>query len=162
MHLFNLKLRTLSSFQGHGSTGAKSARFDAKGSRLLCSEIEQPLVCYNLPTLLHPKSSGNIRLSAKGYRVQKGSPKIPGQRTLKSPCCYAGTNDELIVGSSDDNGIYLWYAPNGEGHRKIDRSLRVLRGHRDVVRSVRYSVRNGVMASCGNEGIVKLWSIEGL
>ena len=40
--------------------------------------------------------------------------------------------------------------------------LRVLRGHQDTVRNVRYRAQNGVLASCGEEGIVKLWSTETL
>ena len=51
-------------------------------------------------------------------------------------------------------------ASNGEGERNVDRSVRVLRGHRQVVRSVRYSVQNDLLASCGEEGIIKLWSTD--
>ena len=40
-------------------------------------------------------------------------------------------------------------------------AVRVLRGHRVVVRSFCYNVRNCVlMASCGEEGIVELWSTD--
>lgn len=133
-----------------------------KGTRLLCSEIDQPLVCYNLTTLEHPISSASIRLSAQGYRVLKGSLKFPGKKLLQNPCCFVGADDEFVVGASNDDGIYMWHVPDREGMGKVERSLRVLRGHRDTVRSVRYSINNGVLASCGNEGIVKLWSTEAM
>ena len=60
------------------------------------------------------------------------------------------------------NWYYIWSAQpsDGEGQRKIDRPLRVLRGHRDTVRSVRYTVHSGVLATWVEEGIVKLWSTE--
>ena len=152
----------MSSFQGNGpNNGAKSVRFDTKGTRLLCSEIGKPLVCYNIPTVKHPTASGKVRFSARGYRIHDGSQIDPKVRIMKSPCCFAGDNDELLIGVSDDNGIYVWSAPDGEyQQRKIDRTLRVLRCHRDVVRCVRYSAHSGVLASCGEEGIVKLWSTQ--
>lgn len=81
---------------------------------------------------------------------------------MRSPCCFAGANDELVVGASScDHGIYVWAAPmDGEGQRRVDQPLRVLRGHRNVVRSVRYNIKNGLLASCGDEGIVKLYSTD--
>ena len=81
---------------------------------------------------------------------------------MKSPCCYAGANDELVVGASNNNDIYIWSAPpsDGDGQRQVKLPLRILRGHQDVVRSVRYSVHNDALASCGDEGIVKLWSVR--
>ena len=101
--------------QGDKSKGTKSVRFDLKGTRLLCSEVEQPIVCYNLPTLAHPIASESIRLAAQGYSMQEGSLKEPNTQIMKSPCCFAGANDELLVRDSRDNGIYIWSALDGRG-----------------------------------------------
>ena len=79
----------------------------------------------------------------------------------KSPCCFAGDNEELVVGASDDQNIYIWSAPawNGEIGRSTNHTpLQVLRGHNSRIRSVRYSIQNGVLASCDENGVVKLWS----
>ena len=83
-------------------------------------------------------------------------------RVMKNPCCFAGKGDELVVGASDDNKIYIWpTTPKLHfGHRAVNAPLLVLGGHRDIIRSVRYSVRNGMLASCGERGVVKLWSID--
>ena len=99
--------------------------------------------------------TGKVLFTAKGYDIQDA-------HLLISPCCFAGANDELVVSaSSHDHGIYVWStASNGEGERNVDRSVRVLRGHRQVVRSVRYNVQNDLLASCGEEGIIKLWSTD--
>ena len=79
----------------------------------------------------------------------------------QSPCCFAGANDELVVGASRaDNGIYIWSATDGEGRRKNDLPFRVLRGHEVTVRNVRYSDQSGVLASSDDEGIVNLWSTD--
>ena len=98
--------------------------------------------------------------------MKRGSQRQPNSSLMKSPCCFAGANDELAVSASNDNGIYIWSAPAMDGplwqKRIIDRPLRVLRGHCDAVRAVRYSTQSNILASCGDEGIVKLWSTEPL
>ena len=148
----------MASFQGDSpNKGAKSARFDRKGARLLCSEMNQPLVYYKIPTVKYPTAFGRMCVSAERYRMLEGI-----LRTMQSPCCFAGANDELVVGASHDDKICIWSASKGEGQRKIDRPLRVLSGHRDTVRSVRFNIHSGILASCGEEGIVKLWSTEAL
>jgi len=154
--------RSLSWSQGDDpDAGAMSARFDGKGTRLLCSEIQQPLVYYNVPTLKQPTAHGRTILSAQGYNMQEVSQRNLNLLTIKSPCCFAGDEDELITGASNDNGIYIWSASNGEDHRiEIDRPLHVLGGHRETVRSVRYNVHRSILASCDDEGIVKLWATE--
>lgn len=30
---------------------------------------------------------------------------------FKSPCCFAGEDDQFVVGASEDNNIYVWLAP---------------------------------------------------
>ena len=133
--------------------GAKSARFNNIGSRLLCSEVDQPLTCYDIPT---NRQMECLYFSDPGYEI-KSNLKV------KSPCCFAGVDDELIVCASDDNNIYIWPIPEGESDfQTIDQPLRVLCGHRDIIRSVRYNNRMGLLASCGEEGIVKLWSTDAI
>ena len=150
--------RSLSSSQDPDA-GAMSARFDGKGTRLLWSEIQQPLVYYNVPTLKQPTAYGRTLLSAQGYNMQEASPRNPHLLTMKSPCCFAGDEDELVTGVSNDNGIYIWSAPNDEDHQmEIDHPLHVLQGHRETVRSVRYNIHRSVLASCDDEGIIKLWA----
>jgi WD40 repeat protein len=83
--------------------------------------------------------------NAPGYEIGR-------DLVIKSPCCFAGTDDELVVGASDDNNIYVWSSADSL-------PLRVFRGHHDTINSVRYNSRNSILASCGIEGVVKLWSI---
>ena len=119
----------------------------------MCSEVNQPLAFYGVPTGTNNADKEWLYCSAPGYTI--GS-----NLKVKSPCCFAGDEDELVVGASDDDNIYVWSADTNPYHRSNDRPLRVLRGHRDIVRTVRYSNHNGLLASCGEEGVVKLWSTE--
>ena len=131
-----------------------SSRFDRKGTRLLCSDVGSPLVCYDLPALQRPRPTGNVQFTAEGYEMN-------GTNFPKSPCCFAGIEDEFVVGASDVDGndsIYVWSAPNGEGQQSNNTPLQMLCGHYDIIRSVRYNVQNDILASCDNEGYVKLWS----
>ena len=132
--------------------GAFSCRFDSKGTRLLCSQLGQPLISYDLATPQRPVTTGNTQFKAKGY----GMDSIYS----RSPCCFAGVDDELVVGASDDRNIYIWLAQNGEGQRTNNTPIQILRGHHDMIRSVRYNVHNGLFASCDDEGVVKLWSSD--
>jgi WD40 repeat protein len=134
------------------SDGTKSARFNGNGTRLLCSEVNQPLAFYGIPTGKSDKEW--LYCSALGYEIESNF-------KVKSPCCFAGDEDELVVGASDaDNSLYVWLADTNPYHRSNDRPLCVLRGHQDIIRSVRYSMRNGLLASCGEEGVIKLWSTD--
>lgn len=135
--------------------GAKSVRFNSNSTRLIYSEINGLLVCHDLPTNMRLNETGKVLFTAQGYDIQDNNLR-------RSPCCFAGDYDRLVVGaSSHDHGIYLWSsASNGEGEQSVDRPVRVLRGHRAVVRSVRYNVQNDVLASCGEEGTIKLWSTD--
>ena len=80
---------------------------------------------------------------------------------MTSPCCFAGNNDELVVGaSSEDNNIYVWSATNGERETLGKQPLKVLREIGKTMRSLRYNVRNGVLVSCDDGGAVTLWSFN--
>ena len=142
--------------------GALSSRFDSKGTRLLCSELHQPLASY----LVAPQwsaNTGKMQFTDERYGMVSCY-------YSRSPCCFAGDNDELVVGASDgrdwtteDNNIYIWSAPAWDG--EIGRStnntpLQVLRGHKIWIQSVRYSVQNRVLASCDESCVVKLWSTD--
>ena len=88
--------------------GALSSRFDSKGTRLLCSELYQPIASY----LVAPQWSadtGKMQFNAAdNYEMQELC-------YSKSPCCFAGDNEELVVGASDDQNIYIWSAPAWDG-----------------------------------------------
>lgn len=100
------------------------------------------LALYDVPPFTN-REEDCVYFTTPGYEIKR-------DLVIKSPCCFAGTNDELVVGASDDKNIYVW-----SSH---DQPFRVLRGHNDTINSVRYNVRKGILASCGIEGIVKLWS----
>ena len=88
------------------TTGVMSSRFDCKGTRLLCSEFYRPLTNY----LVAPSSAdtGKMQFTADKYIMQ-------GLCYSRSPCCFAGDNEELVVGASDDQNIYIWSAPAWDG-----------------------------------------------
>ena len=66
--------------------------------------------------------TGKVLFTAQGYDIQDNNLR-------RSPCCFAGDYDRLVVGaSSHDHGIYFWSsASNGEGEQSVDRPVRVLR-----------------------------------
>ena len=124
-------------------TGTKSVRFNGNGTRLLCSQVGKPLALYEVPPSISKGEGDCVYFNAPGYEIRR-------DLVIKSPCCFAGTDDELVVAASDDNNIYVWSSS--------DEPLCVLLGHNDTINSVRYNTRKGILASCGIEGIVKLWS----
>ena len=126
----------------------------SSSKRLLCSDAFRPLVSYDLSS---PRplvsNTGEMQFSAKGYQITGDF--------MTSPCCFAGNNDELVVGaSSEDNNIYVWSATNGERETLGKQPLQVLREIGKTMRSLRYNVRNGVLVSCDDGGAVTLWSFN--
>lgn len=121
-----------------------NARFNAKGNRLLCIENKKSPVIYDLSN-----SSNRIQLQAKGYR-NYGTPKS---------VCFAGKDDELAVAGSNDHNVYIWSVPSHSPSSEIvDEPLLTLHGHRSIVNHVRYNSDYCVLASCGPEKMIKLWS----
>ena len=144
-------------------------RFNAKGTRLLCnyqsdSLSGHPLVYYDLSDTKNIMSyagnilrkSGKVLLTADGYIIKKDL------SSRKSACCFAGNDDEFVIGASDDNNIYIWSAPPPCQHQVqqfVEQPLHVLsEGHHyGDIRSVRYSAQSGLLA-CAGQGPVQLWS----
>jgi len=40
----------------------------------------------------------------------------------------------------------------------VNQSLTILKGHTDQIRCVRYNKQQSAIASCGDDGIIKLWT----
>ena len=105
--------------------------------------------------------TGTVLLTADG-KYDNQSRKYSD--VWKTPCCFAGDNDELVVGTSNDRKIYIWSAPprcqQGE-EQTVGQPIRVLKEGMEYgdLHSVRYSVPNGLLASAG-VGPVQLWSIN--
>ena len=106
------------------------------------------------------------------YDVNKTSPvclfddeEFKNSCTLKS-FCYAGDRDQYLVSGSDDFNVYIWKIPSisfinsnetqpihlvSEAHLK-------LRGHRSIVNQCRFNLRNQMLATCGIEKLIKIWT----
>ena len=119
-----------------------NARFNAKGNRLLCLENRESPVIYDL------SNSNKIQLEAKGYR-NFGTPKS---------ACFAGKDDELAVAGSNDHNVFIWSVPDSPDSEIVSEPLLTLQGHRSIVNHVRYNSDYCVLASCGPEKMIKLWS----
>ena len=126
--------------------------FDAKGSRLLCREVDESgashLVVRYIPANVQVEMK---ELQSVGYSVPKAGRNI---------CCFAGDHDELVVASTAvDHSLHIWSVPDGlpSGNRTAE-SLLTLRGHQQALNSVRYCKTNSSLATCGAESVIKLWS----
>ena len=135
------------------ATGTWSARFNASGTRLLCYENdESQLIVYNLPMRHHQATAtGKVVLVDVDFR---------NACVGADACCFLGLEDELVIGGSENNSLFIWSLPDGK--RGIDctinQSFRVLSGHRDTIRCIRSSSDKSAIVSCDDSGVIKLWS----
>ena len=67
-------------------------------------------------------------------------------------------HDEKKTGLSVIN-CFIWSVPEDGGGRKIDHSFLTLQGHKNSIFSIRYCKVKSILASCGREGIIKLWNL---
>ena len=117
-------------------TNTESARFDGKGSRVLCSTQTEGPVVYNVPTeqqrpSTNAATSDKVQLKAPGYSVSIG--------LGCSNCCFAGVDGELVVASSTDRRFFIWSVPEGRGNRTIDKFLLSFpTGHPSLINNVSF------------------------
>ena len=83
--------------------------------------------------------------------------------TLKD-ACFAGTRDQYFVSGSDDFSLFVWRIPledagddTGKTQLVSDAHLKLV-GHRSIPNQCRYNGKYHLLASCGVEKLVKLWS----
>ena len=130
------------------TTTTYSARFDVKGSRLLCMSGGGHPIVYNTQSANAARE--NVQLSAPGYSVGSYG---------RSNSCFAGDDDELVVApSATDNNLFIWSVPEGRGDRTIDQSLLSLTGHQHHLNQVRYCKATSTVASGDAGGVIKLWT----
>ena len=107
----------------------------------------------DIPSLTGGASAdaGQVRLLSDGY-------SLPGFGRNKF--CFAGRDDDLVVSASTDNNLHVWALPEShEGNEiSVNEALLVLRGHTQPVFAVRFDPCNDVLASAGEENIIKLWT----
>jgi len=75
-----------------------------------------------------------------------------------SVACFAGDNDELVAVGSEDNNIYIWSVSEEEGSRVNNRPVMSLSGNEEEILYVHYIAANSILASCGMDTVIKLWS----
>ncbi|KAJ1349885.1 DDB1- and CUL4-associated factor 5 [Parelaphostrongylus tenuis] len=93
-------------------------------------------------------------------QVELRDPQYSNVHTIKS---ITFMDDSTIMTGSDDFNIYAWRIPDNtddrsEQRRILPKATFVLKGHRSIVNHVRYSRTNRIIASCGVEKIIKVWS----
>ena len=74
--------------------------------------------------------------------------------------CFAGLEDDLVIGGSEDGDMFVWSLPNGRGRDcTINRSLQTFHNGNDGrVHCVCYSNDKSTIVSCGEDGVIKLWT----
>ena len=73
---------------------------------------------------------------------------------------FAGLEDDLVLGGSEDGDMFIWLLPNGSGRDcTINRSLQIFRNGRDGrIHCVRCSNDKSTIVSSGGDGVIKLLS----
>ena len=139
--------------------GTSNARFNGSGTRLLCSgqhQRQSRLAIYDLSATRQqqPFRSGKILINkANGYRNK-------GARWYDA-CCFAGIDDELVISAADYHNLFIWSLPRETDRQDqtVDQSsLTVLEGHEGEILCVRYSKEQSAIASCGENGVIELWT----
>ena len=126
-----------------------STRFNRRGTQLLYGIDKQPPIVFDVPSE-EQMGGGKMRLSSEGFSL----PDF-GWNTM----CFAGKDDELVVAASEDQSLHVWSLLDSQGRDiTINQSLIALRGHKGPVYCVRYDHNNDVLASAGDEKIIKMWS----
>ena len=141
--------RRLFSFPSEDTTWY--TRFNRSGTRLLCHEKE--LVVYDLPTLR--------QLSATRRKIKLTGPDFNIKQIGGDANCFAGINDELIIGSSGiNNNLYIWSMANMRPgvDCQLSEPLLVLPGHEDKVNCIRYNSDTSAIISSDDDGVIKLWT----
>ena len=65
-----------------------------------------------------------------------------------------GLGDSLVLGGSEDGGVYVWDARSGN-------LLERLRGHVGTVYRAEWNAARGVVVSCSDDGTVRTWTHKG-
>ena len=74
--------------------------------------------------------------------------------------CFANSERILILFCfAADFNVYIWKLPPIGSSTGPESPHFVLKSHRSVVNSVRYNKATGLLASCGFEKMVKIWSV---
>ncbi|CAJ0962065.1 unnamed protein product, partial [Mesorhabditis belari] len=125
--------------------------FNSSGQRMAINRFRES------PIVVDLLNNSMIRLKDERYE---------SSQTIKS--IHFADDDTVMIGS-DNFDIYAWKIPvkpqksrgtvNGiEVFEVIEEATAILKGHRSIVNHVRYNSKLHVLASCGVEKIVKLWS----
>ena len=129
------------------------ARFNGSGTRLLCIEWNSAaqLAVYKLRNnQQQPPDNEKMLLRAKDFTccLYVGT----------KDCCFAGTDDELAISTSDDNKLLICSLLAETEHTIVGQSLKILQGHTNFLNCVRYSNEQSTIASCDSDGVIKLWA----
>ncbi|ORY96519.1 WD40-repeat-containing domain protein [Syncephalastrum racemosum] len=113
-------------------------------------------------TSVELNSSGTLLLSSSkdnsnrlwDVRMVRPIRKLKGhQNTSKNFVRANFADNSLIVGGSEDGVVYIWDQDTGE-------VLQKLRGHSGVVYEAAWNAKQGMLASCGDDQTVKVWSYD--
>ena len=64
-----------------------------------------------------------------------------------------GPAESLVVGGSEDSSAYVWDLETGH-------LLQRLEGHRGMVYAAKWNAFQSVLASCSDDGSVRLWNFD--
>ena len=120
---------------------------------MLCFEdgdtIAQSVV-YDLPTRSQPVAAGKVVLMDPDFNSD--------DEIGSDSCCFAGSEDDSVISGCGNGKLFIWSLPERGLDCTVNRSLRVLLGHRGTIRCIRYSDENSSIISCSDDGIIKLWT----
>ena len=116
--------------------------------------MDSQLTVYDLPTYGHQSPAAGT-----GKIVLKDS-DFDNEGVGYDAFCFAGVEDDLVIAGSEGNQLFIWYLPvtiKGQDCT-VNQSLSVVAGHKKTVRCVRSNVDKSSLISCGDEGVVKIWT----
>ncbi len=120
-------------------------------SFLLCADISR---LTPTPLILSASSDNANRLWDLRYSLAPIQTYKSHQNTSKMGVCASfGPKEQCILGGSEDGIVYLWNTENGQ-------VVNTLKGHKNIVYKVKWNGYSSLLASCGEDCLVKTWSFD--
>ena len=145
-------VRDLVLLSTNGACG--NVQYNRNGNRLLFMEREGPQVI-DLSAFIN--SGGNK--GKKNLTITDHPPNWP----ITLPCCFAGTNDELVVATSNhhQDGLYIWSVPACAARfHSIEADQKTTRLHTNGanISAMFFSKNRCALVACGLNKPIQVWT----